>query len=64
MLFLFTQVQTLRMKNIVRYQPEEMAEYIYETGDEKTVTTAIENYLQIGMVSTVNKFIIIASIST
>ena len=29
-----------------------MAEYIYETGDENTVTTTIENYLDHGIVST------------
>lgn len=38
------------MKNIIRYQPEEMAEYIFETGDEKSVSTAVQNYLQTGVV--------------
>lgn len=45
------QMDTLKMKNVIRYLPKEMAEYIYKTGDEKTVTMAIENYLQLGIVS-------------
>ncbi|XKL60261.1 hypothetical protein PGB90_001277 [Kerria lacca] len=44
-------IDEFKLKNIVRYLPEEMAEYIYETGDEKTIAIAIENYLQLGILS-------------
>lgn len=50
-IFIFLQIDEFKLKNIVRYLPEEMAEYIYETGDEKTIAIAIENYLQLGIVS-------------
>lgn len=35
----------------VQYSPLDMAEYVFWTGDEKGVTTAIEEFLQEGMVS-------------
>lgn len=44
-------VEIFGMKNIIRYQPEEMAEYIFETGDEKSVSTAVQNYLQTGVLN-------------
>lgn len=34
----------------VQYSPLDMAEYVFWTGDEKGVTTAIEEFLQDGMV--------------
>lgn len=34
---------------VIPYTPLEMAEYIYETGDEKTVTLAVEHFLQNGI---------------
>lgn len=34
----------------VQYTPMEMAEYVFWTGDERGVTTAIEVFLQEGMV--------------
>lgn len=36
----------------VQYSPLDMAEYVFWTGDERGVTTAIEDFLQEGLVST------------
>ncbi|XP_065225514.1 uncharacterized protein LOC135849167 isoform X2 [Planococcus citri] len=38
-----------KMKTVVKYLPVEMADYIYQTGDERSVTMAIENYLRLGI---------------
>lgn len=35
----------------VQYSPLDMAEYVFWTGDERGVTTAIEDFLQEGLVS-------------
>lgn len=35
----------------VQYSPLDMAEYVFWTGDERGVTTAIEDFLQEGMVT-------------
>lgn len=34
----------------VQYSPLDMAEYVFWTGDERGVTTAIEDFLQEGLV--------------
>lgn len=35
----------------IQYSPQDMAEYVFWTGDEKGVTLAIEEFLQEGLVS-------------
>lgn len=42
----------------VQYSPLDMAEYVFWTGDEVGVTTAVEEFLQEGIVSDVYKYTI------
>lgn len=39
------------MESNVQASPKDIAEYVFWTGDEKSVTSAIEDYMRAGLVS-------------